>query len=235
MVSLHKRPAFQMGFYGTPPTVSWPKWGWPNDNRFFCYITLTWSKWHSSGPFSCSWLPQNKLILFLCMRLGCINSCTFRLIWGQMKMHTGGEGYDSLVTGQLFITVSKSFEKFQSNPEKIFMINHMYTYIHEYIYMRKMGKYIPIFTSYVLCIQSEIRHCILILGAYGFVCTPVCCNVTLLYRCMFMWIKVWGSKCISNDTQKTMLLWLCSEQSPKPTDYLNDAHIIWKSYNAAKC
>ena len=148
MVPLHIWPTFQMGFCGAPPTLSWPKWGWPNDSRPFCCIVLMQSKWHSSGPFSCSSLPQNTLLLFLPVGLACINSSSFRLIWRQMKTDTGGQCYDYLVTGQPFTSVFKSFEQFQFNPEKMFMNNEIYPYIKEYIYTRKIGKYAPMFSSY---------------------------------------------------------------------------------------
>ena len=41
-------------FYGATPTLNWPEWGWPNDNRCFCCIVFMQSKWHSSGPFPCN-------------------------------------------------------------------------------------------------------------------------------------------------------------------------------------
>lgn len=58
MITLYKWPTFQLVFYGAPPTLNWPEWGWPNDNKFFCCIVLMQSKWHSSGPFPCNAPPQ---------------------------------------------------------------------------------------------------------------------------------------------------------------------------------
>lgn len=36
--SLHKWTAFQMGFYGAPPTVSWPKGEKPHNGLLYCIV-----------------------------------------------------------------------------------------------------------------------------------------------------------------------------------------------------
>ena len=58
MMPLYQWPTFQLVFYGATPTLNWPEWGWPNDNRCFCCIVFMQSKWHSSGPFPCNAPPQ---------------------------------------------------------------------------------------------------------------------------------------------------------------------------------
>lgn len=216
MVPLNKWPTFQMGFCGAPPTLSWPKWGWPKDSRSFCCIVLMQSKWHSSGPFSCSSPPQNTLLLFLPVGLACINSSTFRLIWWQMKTDTGGQRYDYLLTGQPFTSVSKSFEQFQFNPEKLFTSNDIYPYIQEYIYTGKIGTYV-LFIWYILHIHAGIRHCIMMMGAYGFVCTPVYvvwCDSVCIGACLcgYRYMQTLWKQCFCgyrvNKAPNPLIMWI---------------------------